>query len=363
MTTRKFLRQEKIGSGSFGEIYRGECTATHEPVAIKCESRKCKCPQLAFESKIYERLKSSVSVPRLLHFETRPDYHMMVITLLDKSLEDLLAQQPEHRFSLKTVLMLADQMLTCIEAVHRRGYVHRDIKPDNFMMGLGNQSNQVFILDFGLCMRFRIFGTTTHIADSKNKPLTGTARYSSVPALQGHEQSRRDDMESLGYVWLYLLRGSLPWSGLHVKNSKLRYRKICDMKLRTTFEELCSGFPDEFVQYFSMVRQLKFPDEPAYSLYRNMFRRRMSELGLVYDYVYDWTGREITPPARPPVPACASDDEESEEEALLAVRQLMTAMDLRFPRHTGQPRDVARPGVRPPARRGSSVCHRPREVK
>ncbi|KAH0790045.1 CK1 family protein kinase [Histomonas meleagridis] len=218
----------------------------------------------------------------------------MVIDYLGKSLEDLFVLC-HHRFSLKTVLMLADQMLSCTEYIHKKNFIHRDIKPDNFVMGIRNTSNQVFIIDYGLAKKYRDQKTHVHIPYCDGKSLTGTARYASVNALQGKEQSRRDDLESLGYVWLYLLRGNLPWMGLTAKDQKQKYQKICAVKSRTTFEELCKGFPDEFVRYFHIVRNLKFSETPNYSELRKLFRNLFIREGFVYDFKYDWNKKREEP--------------------------------------------------------------------
>jgi casein kinase 1 len=247
----------------------------------------------------------------------------MVIDLLGKSLEDLFVSS-HHRFSLKTVLMLADQMISCVEYIHNKNFIHRDIKPDNFVMGLGEHSNQVFIIDYGLAKKYRDQHTHMHIPYVEGKSLTGTARYASVAALRGIEQSRRDDLESLGFVWLYLLRGSLPWMGLTGRDQKQKYDRICDVKSKISFEELCRGFPSEFIRFFNTVRNLRFTEKPNYAELRQLFRTLFIREGFLYDYKYDWvqdasapprTGRRVTistVPAPPP-PALKLPSEEKEE--------------------------------------------------
>ena len=137
----------------------------------------------------------------------------MVMDLLGPSLEDLF-NFCNRRFTMKTVLMLADQMISRVEYVHNKSFIHRDIKPDNFLMGIGRHCNKLFIIDFGLAKKYRDIRTRQHIGYREDKNLTGTARYASVNAHLGIEQSRRDDMESLGYVMMYFNRTSLPWQGL-----------------------------------------------------------------------------------------------------------------------------------------------------
>lgn len=289
----RFVLRRKLGAGSFGEIYAGEDTKTGEKVAIKLEPVKTRFPQLSYESKLYMIFANGVSVPKLHWFGTEASHNAMVIDLLGKSLEDL-ASECHHRLSLKTVLMLADQMLSAVEYLHSINFIHRDIKPDNFVMGLGPRANQVFIIDFGLSKKYRDPHTHQHIPYVENKDLTGTARYASVAALKGIEQSRRDDLEALGFVWMYLLKGTLPWMGLEAKTRKQKYENICRVKASTSFEDLCAGYPEEFVTYFKSVRQLRFADQPDYSRYRKMFKKLFLRLGYVYDYRYDWVDKEPT---------------------------------------------------------------------
>ncbi len=151
-------------------------------------------------------------------------------------------------------------------------FIHRDIKPDNFLMGLGRRSNVVYIIDFGLAKRYRDPKTHVHIMYRENKHLTGTPRYASINNHLGIEQSRRDDLESLGYVFMYFLRGSLPWQGLRANTKKQKYQKIMEKKMDTPIDLLCKGFPDEFRIYFEYCRALRFADKPDYSYLRRLFK-------------------------------------------------------------------------------------------
>ena len=141
------------------------------------------------------------------------DYNVLVMELLGNSLEDLFQKQ-HKQFSIKTTCMLGIQMIDRIEWVHNKLIVHRDIKPDNFVMGRGDSAHIVYLLDFGLSKKYWSSHLNSHLKFTINKKLTGTARYASINALRGCEQSRRDDLEAIGYVLLYFLRGSLPWQGL-----------------------------------------------------------------------------------------------------------------------------------------------------
>uniref|UniRef100_A0A7N1A2U6 non-specific serine/threonine protein kinase n=1 Tax=Kalanchoe fedtschenkoi TaxID=63787 RepID=A0A7N1A2U6_KALFE len=284
----KFKLGRKIGSGSFGELYLGVNMQTGEEVAVKLESVKTKHPQLHYESKVYVLLQGGIGIPHLKWFGVEADYNVMVIDLLGPSLEDLF-NYCNRKFTMKTVLMLADQLINRVEYMHSKGFLHRDIKPDNFLMGLGRKANQVYIIDYGLAKKFRDLQTHKHIPYRENKNLTGTARYASVNTHLGIEQSRRDDLESLGYVLIYFLRGSLPWQGLRAGTKKQKYDRISEKKLSTPIEVLCKSFPSEFVLYFHYCRSLRFEDKPDYSYLKRLFRDYFIREGYQFDYVFDWT--------------------------------------------------------------------------
>ena len=218
-------------------------------------------PPVARPSPAKKRLPSRAGIPyiRWYGMETFPQgsYNVLVMDLLGYSLEDLF-NRCGRRFTLKTVLMIADQTLLRIEYIHSKSFIHRDIKPDNFLMGLGRRSNIVYIIDFGLAKRYRDPKTHVHIMYRENKHLTGTPRYASINNHLGIEQSRRDDLESLGYVFMYFLRGSLPWQGLRANTKKQKYQKIMEKKMATPIDLLCKGFPDEFRIYFEYCRALRF---------------------------------------------------------------------------------------------------------
>ncbi|KAJ0966508.1 hypothetical protein J5N97_023425 [Dioscorea zingiberensis] len=284
----KFKLGRKIGSGSFGELHLGVNVQTGEEVAVKLESAKTKHPQLHYESKLYMLLQGGTGIPHLKWFGVEGEYNVMVIDFLGPSLEDLF-NYCSRKFSLKTVLMLADQLINRVEYMHSRGFLHRDIKPDNFLMGLGRKANQVYIIDYGLAKKYRDLQTHKHIPYRENKNLTGTARYASVNTHLGVEQSRRDDLESLGYVLMYFLRGSLPWQGLKAGTKKQKYDKISEKKMLTPVEVLCKSYPSEFVSYFQYCRSLRFEDKPDYSYLKKIFRDLFIREGYQYDYIFDWT--------------------------------------------------------------------------
>ena len=284
----KYRLVRKIGSGSFGDIYLAINTTNGEEVAAKIESIKARHPQLLYEFKLYKILQGGIGIPHIRWYGPERDYNVLVMDLLGPSLEDLF-NFCSRRFTMKTVLMLATQMIGRIEFIHNKNYIHRDMKPDNFLMGIGRQCNKLFLIDYGLARKFRDNRTRQHIAYREGKNLTGTSRYASINGHLGIEQSRRDDMESLGYVLMYFNLGSLPWQGLKAATKKQKYEKIGEKKMSTAVEVLCKGFPPEFAMYLNYCRGLGFEEGPDYMYLRQLFRILFRTLNHQYDYTFDWT--------------------------------------------------------------------------
>ncbi|KPU74613.1 uncharacterized protein Dana_GF13879, isoform C [Drosophila ananassae] len=282
-----YLLRRKIGSGSFGDIFMAEHRITGERVAIKMERNDANQSQLYFEFKLYKIIQSGMGIPRVREFKSDARYNMLVMELLGPSLEEMFVYC-SRRFSLKTVLMLADQMIERLDHLHSHRYLHRDVKPDNFLMGVGANQHRVYMIDMGLAKSYWNKMSNKHVAYREGHRLTGTARYASINALNGCEQSRRDDLEAVGYVLMYFLRGSLPWQGLKAVAKKQRYELIAETKASTRLEELCLGFPEEFASYIGYCRALGFEERPHYSHIRRNFADLMHRQKFVNDCIYDW---------------------------------------------------------------------------
>ena len=286
--TSKYKFTEKIGGGGFGEVYKGNNTITLEDIAAKLESIDCKNSQLANEARVYKLLEGSQGIPYIKYHGTEENYNCLVMDLLGSSLEKLFRKH-NKKFSLKTVLMLAEQIITRVEYLHNKNHLHRDLKPDNFVMGRSKMQNQVFLIDFGLAKTYCDIKTHEHIAYKDGKELVGTARYSSLNTHAGVEQTRRDDLEGIAYMLIYFIKGSLPWQSVKCENKREKNDKIYSIKRATSIEELCEGIPQEFATFLREVRGLEYDERPNYSRYRKLFRDLFIREGYAYDSIYDWT--------------------------------------------------------------------------
>lgn len=284
----KYRLGKKIGSGSFGEIFLGVNIQTGEEVAVKLENASTRNPQLSYESKMMKMLQEGEGIPSLIWYGIEGCYNILIMELLGPSIEDLF-HYCNQKLSLKTTLILGEQVLSRLEYMHSKNFIHRDIKPDNFLMGLGEKSGLLHMIDFGLAKKFKDPRTSVHIPMKEGKSLTGTARYASINTHAGIEQSRRDDLESVFYMLAYLVLGSLPWQGVPADTKQEKYQKILDIKRSYSTDKMYYELPPEFLTYYSYCRSLKFDEKPDYTYLNTLIQDIMVRENYYNDFIYDWT--------------------------------------------------------------------------
>jgi len=349
----------KLGSGSFGVIYLVVHAQTGERFAVKFESAKAKTPMLMHEAKILRHLQGGPGVAKIHYCATEGDYNVMVMDLLGPSLEDLFNIN-RRKFTLKTVLMLADQMLYRVEYLHSKCFIHRDIKPDNFLVGSTKNRSTVYMIDFGLARQYRDLNTQQHIPYREGKCLTGTARYASINAQVGIEQSRRDDLEAVGYVLMYFNRGHLPWQGIQTATKEEKYEKIRECKRSTSIETLCKGYPAVFAAYLGYCRSLRFEDRPDYAYLRRLFKDLFMREGFSRDGLFDWSRPSQETVSVPPVDA--TEGAEGDAAGKKSAEQTKGGGDLPSQACAAGPAAVAVSDAEPTGRKGKPWRGRFRSV-
>jgi len=285
----KYRLEEELAIGGCGTVFYGVHKVAGKEVAIKLEPVVEKQPSpLKHESRIYKTLMGGPGVPWMIWSGKQGDYNVMVIDLLGPSLEDLF-KLCSRNFSLKTVLLLADQLLSRIEFIHSHELVHRDIKPANFVMGTGHASHLVNVIDFGLAKKFRD-RDGAHIPHKRDAHHgVGTSLFASINTHLGIEASPRDDLESLSYMLIYFLRGTLPWRKLKAATVTGTWDLIRDAKL-SIGSALHAGLPREFVMLHEYVRALEFGDSPDYMGLRATLRDLGARVGAKYPESVDDVG-------------------------------------------------------------------------
>ena len=284
-----FKSSDRLGKGSFGQIFKGINIKTQEEVAIKIESTKIEIPQLLHEYKILKLFQNTPCFPKIYLFTQLDDTLVMIMELFDKNLEEILKSQPSKIFSKKTIIMIGIQLLKRIKDFHELGFIHRDIKPENFVIGLKKNKNLIYMIDYGISKRYIDSKTKEHINYQEGKKIVGTVKFASLYTHLGIEQSRRDDLESLAYILIYFWKGTLPWVDIKGKNKKEKYNKILDKKKDISSKELGKDFPIEFAEILDYFKNLGYTEDPDYEICKRKLLKVIQDEKLKFDYIYDWT--------------------------------------------------------------------------
>lgn len=286
-----FETKRLMDKGSFGLIFSVKDKTVNKEYAMKVEpipDDDDSIIHLKYEYKIYRILQGGKGIPKIYDYYQEKNNNILIMELLGPSLEKLFNQN-NKKFSLITVLMIIEQILYIIEFIHSKNLIHRDIKPANFLIGKGDKRNTIYVIDFGLSKKYRQNKKSLHIPYRDGKNLIGTARFASINTHLGIEQSRRDDIESIGYMMVYLMKGNLPWNGTINSSAKKMFNRICKIKGETSLDILCSGLPKEIMTFIQYARNMKFEDRPNYSYLRNLVRKMARNNGLEMDYnKFDW---------------------------------------------------------------------------
>ena len=281
-----------LGNGTFGSVYKGIDVETKERVAIKIEPKlSSNTPRIPFEREIYQILNRetpSKYLPRIKWSGSFHDkYNAIVMEQLDTSLEKLFRDRGK-RFSIRTIMMVWYRLIQIIENIHSKGILHRDIKPDNIMIGKSPNRSKLYLIDYGLSKVYYNTAQKQHIPPLKDKVMTGTVKFASVRNLAGHEQSRRDDLEAVFYTILYFVRGELPWDHVKVKNLEQTKRDTLVIKRSVGDERLCQDLPEVFLQIIQYIKSLSFEETPNYCLLKNWITYTMEQYQFGLEDQYDW---------------------------------------------------------------------------
>jgi serine/threonine protein kinase len=263
-----------------GSVYLGKDIKTERDVALKLQAAEDLSSNLAHEYSIYQAISGLPGIPKVYWYGREGPYYVIVLDRLGSTLEEIgqtsIDINAAFAYATQMVFLSLSFMHLCLclclclskllilESLHDRHYVHLDVKPDNFVIGIGELSKQVFLIDFGLAQLFRDPATHSHTMQTDGSNVLGTICYSSINCHLGLPPSPRDDLESLVYVIVYLAKGSLPWQGITVQPGQSYEDEVLKLKQATTVKALCEGLPRPFVEFVEHIRSLEFQDKPDY---------------------------------------------------------------------------------------------------
>jgi len=266
---KKYKPIKKIGEGSYGKIYSVIRLTDRKVFAMKSESINSKEKMIETEAFSLYYLQKGFGIPKLISYGIIKNYNILIETLLGESLENIFIKK-EYKCNIIDVCSAGIQIIDRLEWIHSNNFVHRDIKPDNFLVGT-NDPNVIYIIDFGLCKKYRSSKTGKHILPNIKKNFSGNIRFCSSNVIRGKESSRRDDIISLGYMLIYFIKKGLPWD--YTYKTKITSSKLFELiylKETNCFGNLLDGLPSEFKEFIKYAQNLKFEEDPNYSYLRSI---------------------------------------------------------------------------------------------
>ena len=291
---KKYKVIRKLCSGAFGNIYLGFSLKNNSYVAIKVEPRNIPNQHLENEAYFLYSLKG-IGIPEILSYGRTKYYNVLVEPFLGKSLFNLYEENNRH-FDIKDFCLMGIQIIDRLEWIHSKNVIHRDIKPDNFLVGYNNP-NLLYLIDFGLSVKYRSSSSGKHIKFGFTGKITGTTKYSSINSIRGVEQSRKDDLESVAYMIIFFMKGFLPWQNVESKDEDNKYYKIYMMKKNIHERKLCEGLPDEIYSFLKYTKNLGFEEEPDYNYLRTLFKKLLFKHNIIYNdsLTFSWANNNINP--------------------------------------------------------------------
>ena len=286
---KKYKPIKKIGVGSFGNVYSIIRLKDKSVFAMKTEKINTKEKMLESEAYILYNLQKGFGIPKLITYGHIKNYNILIETLLGDSLENIFIKR-KVKCNIIDVCSIGIQIIDRLEWIHSKNIIYRDIKPENFLVGI-NDPNVIYIIDFGLCKKYRSSKTGKHILPKKNTKFNGNFKFSSSNAIKGKEPSRRDDIISLGYMLIYLIKKELPWDYTFKENKIIssKYFELIYLKDTNADGALFSGLPYEFKEFMLYAENLKFEEDPNYSYLRSILNKIIVNNNYSYKiYHFSW---------------------------------------------------------------------------
>ena len=288
------LLDYKLGSGAFGQIYKCLNKENNKLYAAKIEPYDTNNPQLQKENKFLNELKGNFGFPITYDYINKSTDKILILDLLGPNLGDIMYNLPNKKFSIKTTLMITNQILQRIKDLHNKNIIHRDIKPENFVIGKSPKERIIYMIDFGLSKHYINEKNNIHIPFKNERNVIGTLRYISINCHMRNEVSRRDDLESFFYVIVYFFTGSLPWIGIRCKNKEEKFKRVFEKKKEFVPEKICFELPEEFKMFICYVLDLDFMDTPNYSYLNDLINKLFTRFGYFKDDInFDWYNKEF----------------------------------------------------------------------